>query len=450
MKKSAFILLTSLIFLSFSVIAVSDVCITQGQEYYCYWNHWLSDEGWGQEVSDYSNADRIYCNISAGMGAPEPWDAPDFFELRWFKPDGDSEQNIGICNNGFCLTKEFVHQGGGIVGWYSAMVIGDIYREPGQWRIEHWADGHKEGVGWGWHKLFTAYFTIPPRPFISVSPISFWSLHIIDSIACPVEDPDGITFDGTNLWVSDYWEEKIYKLDSSGNIISSIDSPGICPGDLTFDSTKLWNIDPCDEKIYQLDISGNITMIIDSPGPSPTGLTFNGTYLWVADSVDAKIYQLDISGNIISSFDPPGQSPSDLAFDGKYLWNVNSSVIYEFDITGNVIVLYDSPVPYPDGITFDRKNLLVIDDNKIYRIDTPDEISVGSTKTETYTITSVGSIELEVGDISITGYDKSEFSINNNACSGKSLSQNDTCTFDVVFSPAIVGSKKSNPRDTVQ
>ena len=72
-------------------------------------------------------------------------------------------------------------------------------------------------------------------------------------------------------------------------------------------------------------------------------------------------------------------------------------------------------------------------------------VNVGSTSApRTFTISNIGDADLEIGTISITGTDASEFSIQNDNCSGQTIVPSDTCTVDVVFSPASEGAKSAD------
>ncbi|MBU1488131.1 choice-of-anchor D domain-containing protein, partial [bacterium] len=62
----------------------------------------------------------------------------------------------------------------------------------------------------------------------------------------------------------------------------------------------------------------------------------------------------------------------------------------------------------------------------------------GSSLPGIFTITNTGSGDLNVGAITIAGAD---FTIQNNNCQGQTLAQNQTCTFEVVFSPVSIGIK---------
>ncbi|MEE4358663.1 MAG: choice-of-anchor D domain-containing protein [Desulfococcaceae bacterium] len=295
----------------------------------------------------------------------------------------------------------------------------------------------------------SAFVEKEPVPEISVSPLVYQeSLEILDSFATPTDYPYGMAFDGEYLWITDfYFSDKIFKLDTRGNTISSFSSPGRSPMGLTYDGTYLWNLDSDDMKIYQLDKNGNIISSFSiSEGEYAGGLTYDETYLWHSNRSDKKIYQTDTSGNIISSINSPGDSPAGMTYDGRYLWIANwysPAKIYQMEINGNVVNEFDAPGNNAKGMTFDGEFLWLADSgtDKIYKYRMPG-ITVGSSSTETFTVKNSG-ISLLIGFISISGADVSEFHIQNNNCSNRTLATGQEATVQIVFSPTSPGVKNA-------
>lgn len=61
---------------------------------------------------------------------------------------------------------------------------------------------------------------------------------------------------------------------------------------------------------------------------------------------------------------------------------------------------------------------------------------------QTFTITSTGEVELQIGNIHVTGIDASEFAITHDGCSNQTLAPlTGNCTIDVEFAPVGVGEK---------
>lgn len=223
-------------------------------------------------------------------------------------------------------------------------------------------------------------------PYIIVDP---WATSkefvILDKINDLEQRPVGLTFDGTDLWVTGMGnkdlgnEDTIYCVSKEGTIKTSFPSP--CNGlrDLAWDGNFLWAIkancavyddngvkipDTVDTGniIYQLDSSGKILHEIKVPVDIAGGLTWDGFYLWGSD-LNGWICKLDKSGEINQKFKSPGPNPFGLAWDGKNLWNADGVTgrIYKLDTYGNVLENYKAPGIYSTGLTWDGSNLWTVD-----------------------------------------------------------------------------------------
>ena len=74
------------------------------------------------------------------------------------------------------------------------------------------------------------------------------------------------------------------------------------------------------------------------------------------------------------------------------------------------------------------------------------DVLVGSTSPpETITVTNNGAADLTfaVGAVTITGPNRTEFSVNSDLCSGKTLAHNNTCTVSVTFKPSSPSGKNA-------
>ncbi|MDE4542252.1 hypothetical protein [Thermoanaerobacterium sp. R66] len=156
------------------------------------------------------------------------------------------------------------------------------------------------------------------------------------SFSSPDSWPYGLAWDGTNLWLTGFNTQKIYKLNpSTGAVISSFSSPDSWPYGLAWDGTNLWLAGVNTQKIYKLNPStGAVISSFSSPDSSPYGLAWDGTNLWLAGVNTKKIYKLNPStGAVISSFSSPDSSPHGLAWDGTNLWlaGYNTQRIYKLN-----------------------------------------------------------------------------------------------------------------------
>lgn len=121
-------------------------------------NYWTSAEGWGVQTTNFTtNTGSVFINVEASH-IPEPI-TNQWMRMKWYQPDGEQENDLGTN-----LVAHSVRSSAGLlIGFWAKMVIKGKQREPGQWRVEHYAYGWKDDVQ-DWHRLFTAYFTISPAP----------------------------------------------------------------------------------------------------------------------------------------------------------------------------------------------------------------------------------------------------------------------------------------------
>lgn len=192
----------------------------------------------------------------------------------------------------------------------------------------------------------------------------------LSSFSTPGSWPAGLAFDGTDLWNADYFNDMIYRLNSSGTVLAAFHSPAPSPGGLTFDGVHLWCVTP--DGIYKMDRSGTVLSSVASPARWPYGLAFDGSHLWVADAFDGTLYRITTSGTLVSSISAPGPWPSGLTFADNHLWSADYSdqMIYQMDISGIVVSSYHTPGVSPYGLTHDGEYLWNADssDNRIYKI----------------------------------------------------------------------------------
>lgn len=167
---------------------------------------------------------------------------------------------------------------------------------------------------------------------------------VLDFIPSPGPLPTGLTWDGQYLWCADCYTFFIYKLDpATGSIIDSIPCPGTgnsCEG-LAWMNDTLWNTNFVNNFIWELDpATGDVWDKFPAPNGSSTGLAWDwhDNCLWNSDQTSSLIYKLDpATGTVITSFAQPGGAGTyvqDLAFDGTYLWTCtyDQAIVYKIDI----------------------------------------------------------------------------------------------------------------------
>jgi len=167
---------------------------------------------------------------------------------------------------------------------------------------------------------------------------------ILSSTTSFPSDTHGLVFDGNSLWFSG---DKIYKIDTQGNLINAFDSPATWLGGLGFDGRNLWIWDNFgfDKTVYKVnpaDYTIQRNNIANAPFNEIQNMTYGANTFWFlgggafhgANFLQEKpaIYKTDADFITTDSFESPILYPSALSFDGEYLWIAAEGRIYKFEL----------------------------------------------------------------------------------------------------------------------
>ena len=116
-----------------------------------------------------------------------------------------------------------------------------------------------EGISFDGARIWTANFgasvsIVTLSPFVSVNTVTAGFTH-----------PNGILYDGANMWVTDQFADRLLKLDSNGIIIQFV-IVGNSPQFPVFDGTNIWVVTDSD----------SVTVVRASTGAVLANLTGNG------------------------------------------------------------------------------------------------------------------------------------------------------------------------------
>lgn len=209
-----------------------------------------------------------------------------------------------------------------------------------------------------------------------------WTVFVIGNTTNPQTDqitwtfafqapgalPDGLTWDGTHLWVTAETERRIYRVDTLGNIDTVISNPATIPTGLAWDGMYLWCGDHSPRRIFKINpANGQIIRQFTPPGSvSNEGLAWDGTYLWNTNWYNNQIWKLDTLGTVITSFPAPGApnaASTGLTWDGTYLWNSDQlrDSVYQIDpANGSVVRREPAPDTVVQDLAFDGQKLWVV------------------------------------------------------------------------------------------
>ncbi len=213
---------------------------------------------------------------------------------------------------------------------------------------------------------------------------------IIESFKSPGLSPDGLAWDGNNLFISDNKTAKIYKINIiTKNVDNSFSSPVTKPGDIAWNGENLLLLDNESYKIYVINLDENnfgsikseinLSLIIDKQYKLG-GITIINDYIFCCYEAgwSSQIIKIDINKLEKTFFAFTTGFPKGLTYDGKYLWNCADAKgsrlgwidIYDIS-TGLIINSIDTQLFLPTGITFDGQYFWIADkkSNEIFKIE---------------------------------------------------------------------------------
>ena len=181
--------------------------------------------------------------------------------------------------------------------------------------------------------------------------------------------PTGVSFDGSNIWVSNNSSNSVTKLRASDGMELGTFSTGSYPVGIVFDGANIWvansGFNGSGNTVTKLRASDGALLGVFHVGNGPRGVVFDGVNIWVANSglndTGNTVTKLRASdGTVLGTF-VVGTAPECLMFDGRNIWVTNrggSSITKLRASTGEMLETF--PVGSgPFGIAFDGVNVWV-------------------------------------------------------------------------------------------
>ncbi|MFH2036775.1 MAG: IPT/TIG domain-containing protein [Candidatus Zixiibacteriota bacterium] len=219
------------------------------------------------------------------------------------------------------------------------------------------------------------------------------------------------------IWMVNSENDTLYKItvfDSS--IVQTWSILGVAPGGspqgLTFDGTNIWmSTAGTDDAIMELNTSTSTLSVISSFTAPPSGLgtireiAWDGTYIWSVNSgsttgIVAMVYKHDpATGAILDSMPPPGAEPRGIVFANGDLYcndrTLDSVYMYDTD-TDTWVAQFATPIPplgtesdrYATGMSWDGINFWIA--NSTYEFDYIFQVTTDGTVIRTYEVPDRG------------------------------------------------------------
>ena len=143
----------------------------------------------------------------------------------------------------------------------------------------------------------------------------------------------GICLGGGSLWVTDALYDRVRELDPADfHEISSFATPGTEPSGITFDGTDLWLTDPWAQQLYHLTTAGTVVESCPIPNEFRGGLEWQGAGLWMPVGNDTAVHSLGGCGASDSTYVfpclPSGVAMYDIAMGGTQWFASSGDRVY--------------------------------------------------------------------------------------------------------------------------
>ena len=179
-----------------------------------------------------------------------------------------------------------------------------------------------------------------------------------------------VVFDGENIWVAST-DGYLAEFSTDGKLVyGPIALPGTSayPVGMTFDGTNVWITDIANSLIDKFNVNTHI-MTHYNVVQEPYFIAFDGANVWVTGNIGNVVaaYSAKTGALVKGPYSTRGTSPTGVAFDGKCIWvantDTNNVAIFDAGSTGGACLLNgvttSLPVSQPFGLAYDGINMWV-------------------------------------------------------------------------------------------
>ena len=176
--------------------------------------------------------------------------------------------------------------------------------------------------------------------------------------------PKYLTFDGENIWVADENGRSLTKLRASdGTFLLTIPTLFDAPEGIAWDGTNIWVAVSSLGAVERIRGSDSKRDLIVSIGGFPQGVIFDGTYIWVADWGGTTVHKIQTDGTVVGNFFA-GSRPLNLVSDGRNIWAGNDTSFAGYTVTilrasdGMLKGVFQGKA-VPESLAFDGSNIWI-------------------------------------------------------------------------------------------
>jgi hypothetical protein len=204
--------------------------------------------------------------------------------------------------------------------------------------------------------------------------------------------PDGIAFDGANVWVANGGGNTVTKLRSSDGVNLGNFTVGDSPFGIAFDGANLWVANS--SGVTKLRASDGSNLGTFSVGASPLGVACDGPNIWVASFGNQTVTKLRASdGTPLGTFALPFPAFG-VAFDGQNIWVTNGESVTKLRASDGASLGNFNVGGNSCGVAFDGVSIWVVSTRMVNSYVTRLRVSDG-TVLGTFSVNASGGIAFD-------------------------------------------------------
>ncbi len=210
------------------------------------------------------------------------------------------------------------------------------------------------------------------------------------------DHPAGVTFDGANIWVANYFDNNVSKLRASDGMTLGTFAVGNGARGIAFDGANIWVANFFDNNVSKLRASdgveaagspfavGNQSHSGSTSRRGTSFVTFDGANIWVTNSLDNNVSKLRASDGVEAAGSPfaVGNSPFGVAFDGANIWVTNAvgDSVSKLRASDGMTLGTFAVGNFPLLLAFDGANIWVAnrDDDTVSKLRASDGMTLGT------------------------------------------------------------------------
>jgi len=162
--------------------------------------------------------------------------------------------------------------------------------------------------------------------------------HIIRKIGKGLGLTWSLAWDGQYIWTCTLWGTVSKLNPQTGDVLQQFTAPGSQPWGMTYDGSHLWLVDFAEKRISKLDPTTGAELAT-YPTPDPLGgckgVTWDGTCLCVMGWTSSVIYRMDQQGELIDTVSLDSGGGGGIAWDGEHFWIPCGGKIFKYDPQGH-------------------------------------------------------------------------------------------------------------------